>query len=267
MTVPVCHESRPGARPFVVTPYEPDAEGRLVPAMPSEGPCSGSEGGACRLVRHSWRARVTGPEFSLLVVRCLPHERHFTLYPPGHAPYQRVALAPVGTDGGVVQGLPQGAQGWRGTLFDAALDAQAGVAWARPWSSDSGPWWGTQGRWLARCEVLCGVARERWRGWRETVAEILAVPCLVLRDLVSGRSGSTAGYRDRGRAVCAVLDVLGDGRAAFERLAQAGAAGGLWGPPLRWHPGAGVLRRGAYRLPDTRGPPASEVDGDETQRK
>src|SRR4051812_12975097 len=98
--MPECHEFEPVARrAFTVTPYAADAAGGMIASMPSI--CPRHEAGAapcCLWVDHR-RDRKTGPLFGLTVARCGPHRRAFTLYPPGHVPYGRVAIAPVSSDG------------------------------------------------------------------------------------------------------------------------------------------------------------------------
>ena len=79
----------------MVAPYLPDSDGRLIVRRPSVGPCSGRDGQPCRLSLHHERPRKTGPCFALSVLRCRAHGIAFTVYPPGHVPYGRVALAPV----------------------------------------------------------------------------------------------------------------------------------------------------------------------------
>jgi hypothetical protein len=57
---------------------------------------------ACELVVHHWRERKAGPQIPVMVMQCKTHRRAFTLYPLGHIPYGRVAVAPVGLDGEVL---------------------------------------------------------------------------------------------------------------------------------------------------------------------
>jgi hypothetical protein len=51
---------------------------------------------------------------------------------------------------------------WRGTLFEAAVDAAEGRAWSRSSEAVSadGRWWTTQGRHLRRCTGIVGVAAD-----------------------------------------------------------------------------------------------------------
>ena len=105
-------------RRFLCAPYAADEGGvmRAVGAIP-QCPWAEAEIG-CRIDKHGFRERKTGPEFPIEVLRCGSHKRYFTVYPLGHVPYGRVSMAPVGPGGQafeVVEGEP--AASWRGTLF------------------------------------------------------------------------------------------------------------------------------------------------------
>ncbi len=98
---------------FICSPYVVAEDDRLRPAG-RLGQCPMAAGfDGCRLVVHSYRGRKTGPGFALLVMYCHDHEKHFTVYPPGHVPYGRVAVAPVDVGGFGIRG--EGA--WHETLF------------------------------------------------------------------------------------------------------------------------------------------------------
>ena len=94
----------PSCTSFVITPYLPGDDGVLSPKLPLMGPCSAEHDGECRLSVDHRRARKTGPCFPITVMRCREHGHSFTLYPPGHVPYGRRAVAPVAVDGSLVQG-------------------------------------------------------------------------------------------------------------------------------------------------------------------
>ena len=114
-----------GPRPFLCAPYVV-VDGK---ARPVEGisRCAWSRGGEeCRLSRHSLRARKTGPQLPLRVMRCHFHGQYFTVYPGGFVPYARRSLAPVDVAGHPLQ-APEGAserwgrgERWRGTMFRGA---------------------------------------------------------------------------------------------------------------------------------------------------
>lgn len=235
--------SRSATRRFVVTPHHADADGALRPEHPSFCPHHEPSGAACALVHSHKRERKTGPCFPLTVLRCQVHECAFTLYPPGHVPYGRQRVAPVGPDC-AVSGPADTSLDWRGTAFDAALDAASGQPWERAKAGGSRWWWSSQGRRLSCCLDLVGVAPQQPLELRHRLAEALAVATLVL---VEGAAAIAAapGYRRRGQAVVAVLaEVACHG--VLDRVLRAGHLAGLWGLPLRWEPAQGVLRPPAF---------------------
>lgn len=196
------------------------------------------------------RKRKTGPCFPLTVMRCEVHDCAFTLYPHGHVPYGRRAVAPVGPGGEPVADVkpeqdktPAQDEGsaWRGTLFAAALDAAGGRAWARAAKGGTDTWWSTQGRLLDLALEVLGQAPEQDLWLRHRIAEALAVDTLLLLEGVRDIAVH-AGYRARGRAVGRVLERI-PRRTALRRLLVAGHLAGRWGEPLWWEPETGVLRR------------------------
>jgi len=212
----------------VVVPYRPGADGRLRPEVPGEGPCRGAAGGPCRLAEDHWRDRATGPCFPLLVMRCLTHRRGFTLYPPGHVPYGRDAIAPVSPDG---QSAGGGPDRFAGTVFAAALDAARGVPWPREGNGREEGYWPTMCRRLSDAEVWLGIAPGQSEKEREERAADLDVDLLPL---LTGAAAIRAapGYRSRGAAVVKVLGELPEGRPLLPHLLRAGHAAGLLGEPL-----------------------------------
>ncbi len=115
----MCHSiegENHGDRPFLCAPYVTEGGGRPRPVEGLERCPLASAGEACELTRHSFRDRKTGPEFALRIFYCATHRRHFTVYPPGHVPYGRQAVAPVDERGRVVA-PGQEAACWQGTLF------------------------------------------------------------------------------------------------------------------------------------------------------
>jgi len=208
---------------------------------------------------HHWRDRKTGPRFRLAVMRCREHHRAFTLYPPGHVPHGRRAIAPVSSDDRRVC-EEDGAPAWSSTMFSAALDAQDGAAWSRDDGSDdytgggSDRWWSTQCRHLARLVRLVGVHPEDPELHRARLSHVLIVPLLLLLEQAR-LLGQGAGYRARGAAVCAVLSTLPASGRGADRLAVAGWVAGLWGQPHRWDHANGALRP-LYPQFGTRGPPS-----------
>jgi len=226
----------------------------MEPERPLSCPYRGEDESPCRLTLHMWRERMTGPGYPLRVMGCVVHGHYFTLYPPGYAPWQRSAVSPVASDGGRVQGLSAGADGFSEALFDAALDASAGVAWPRECPGDKR--WSTQGRRLELAQRLCGVAPGLADPVRDLVAEALRVDGLLLREQAEALR-QDGGYRQRGAAVRAVLEVLSRQQPSDERLLHAGFVVGVWGLPRRWDPVAGVLRTRLFPGGGTRAPPLS----------
>ena len=142
---------------------------------------------------------------------------------------------------------------WRGTAFDAALDAAAGISWDRASKGGSRWWWSSQGRLLSRCLDLVGVGPGQDLDLRHQLAEALAVDTLVLLEGVAAIT-ATLGYRSRGRAVVNVLLAISrDG--ILDRVLRAGHLAGRWGPPLRWESELGVLRSLAFSSSGTDPPP------------
>ena len=260
------HKAEQSTRPpFVVAPYLPAADGTLAPELPTRGPCGEGAKQRCRVAVNHRRPRSTGPCIPLTVARCAVHEKAFTLYPPGHVPYGREALTPT-TEGGQWisaapepeddDGLPPSVVSFRGTYFDAALDAAQGHIGRREDSAGSSElWWSTQGRRLDRGLSLLGLSADLAVDERHAVAELLAVDTLMLTEQARQHEAQP-GYRQRGQAICAVLAALRPEAWLCDRLAECGHRRGLWGAPWRWDPRAGTLRRQPYRLVDTRGSPS-----------
>ena len=120
----VCHESREGsqsevrpAKAFLCVPYVADERGKFQPAgMVTE--CPVDSGKRCRLRKHSWRRRKSGPCFPLRVLYCRRHGRYFTLYPIGHVPYSRQPLVPVDPSGHAISSAPNEVKSrWEGSWF------------------------------------------------------------------------------------------------------------------------------------------------------
>ena len=225
----------------------------LVASLPNVGPCSERDDRACVVCKDHGRARSTGPCFPLTVARCLTHQLGFTLYPPGHVPYGRVAVAPVALDGSAIVGVAKGAQGLASTLFAAALDAADGTLWARQCPGGTDRWWSSQIRHIDAATRICGVvANDLAADQQQQMAAALQVEALLLRQGASA-IGVAPGYRSRGAAVVAVLDRMAEGTCLLKRVLCAGELAGLWGPPHAWDAPAQRLRswsfRGAATLP------------------
>jgi len=240
----------------VVAPYLPDSQGRLIAKRPNTGPCAQHDEQPCRLFLDHERLRTTGPCFALEVLRCRSHEIAFTVYPPGHVPYGRVALAPVAPDGHALITTHRRTHRFEGTLFAAALDAADHQAW--PQAAEDGyllPRFPTQMRRLVRACRLLGVEPTLKAERRQCLGSILGVAGQHLHD-GAVEIQQQSGYHRRGKAVVGVLDALQwAGIALFDRLAACGARAGLWPVPLRWVPESGHLQC-AFVERIARAPPA-----------
>lgn len=222
--------------------------------MPTVGPCGKDDLCPCRLYAHHDRARKTGPCFPIRIMCCRTHERCFTLYPPGHVPYGRQALAPVAPDGSLRVGA-QGAYRFRGTLFEAALDAAEGRAWPHRYCDASPlPRLPTQAAHLRQAAGLVGVAPGLDARQREATAELLGIPGQLLH-ACSVHLETHPTYARCGEAIRAVLEVLPETRMVFERLAESGHRRGLWPVLYRWHVPSSALHTAPFCLPRTRAPP------------
>lgn len=259
--MPQFYTGRPRqSRPFICTPYVAGPDGQLTATMPDRCPiraCSPGMTTDCELRTAYYRPRKTGPAHPLAVVECRAHGAAFTLYPPGYAPYRRQSVLRLSHDGSPIL-REKHRDGERadfdGTLFESALDARDGVAWAR----DSGDptldvperYWGGQGRHLSLAARITGVARDLSEQVRVSIAMVLSVDCLGLRE------GSQAvGYRGIGKAICSVLAKLkGRARRAMDLL-TCGALAGCWGEPLHWDAARRILERARFPTHGTRGVP------------
>jgi len=181
---------------------------------------------------HSHRQRKTGPEIALVVARCHVHELHFTVYPPGHVPYGRAAVAPVDLAGRPVGSMEgDGGLGFAGTAWEPVQSAAQGERYGE--CGDPRGSRRTQGRrlrWAALLLGLCAPVR-----LRERLSSVLGVPALTLHEAAAGY-GANSSWRARAHTLMRVVSqVLAAGRASV--LLHAGQVAGLWGRPSRWDPG------------------------------
>lgn len=265
----ICHSPRAFARrPFVITTYSLSAGVTFVPELPREclrhaqgrAPGSRGSGPPCDIRVHHRRRRKTGPGFPLFVVECRTHGGTFTVYPPGHVPYGRVAVAPVDAEGRPIRAVGESATktasgvavagstrsdlaadtdsaarrlGWGVSLFGAAEDA----ALARPWSRTrcgGAESWRTQGRRLALAAALLSLTGAD--GPPPPDAGLLGVPALTRLESTAAYA-SAGGYRARGEAVMQSLrDLERSVPCALDLLLTAGCSAGAWGAPWRWDP-------------------------------
>lgn len=202
---------------------------------------------ACALVVHHRRERKTGPQIPVTVLQCRTHRRAFTLYPLGHVPYGRLAVAPVGFDGKVVLAADE-RPAWRTTLFESAFMAVCEPAV----KVTDARWWATESRdLLGYCATLLGVHPALPTQDADAIAFRLELPRLELRQATDAYARGR-GRAHRGRVLVGVLDRLGDA-CLLDRVLAAGARAGGWGTVMRWD---AASRGAAGRVFPGRGAPA-----------
>jgi hypothetical protein len=165
------------------------------------------------------------------------------LYPPGHVPYGRCAVAPVDLQGEPLHiGGEHGREAtlsWEQTLFGAALDAARRQPWPR--SNDGSQQqgcWRTQGRRIAQVGQVLGLAAE---GDSPMVGP-LGVCALGQREARAAYARAK-GYEQRGRAVSTIVEELQRASCdVLDLILAAGVARGQWGCPLRWDARIAQLR-------------------------
>ena len=241
-------------RLYVVSPYYADSDGKLVAELPIFGPCHHWDQRPCKLGIDHYRDRKTGPCFPILVIRCSTHKKGFTIYPPGYVPHGRQPLAPVAPDGHLIT-EKSGAQLFRGTYFDAALDAAVGHFW--PCESTTGSLsarYCTQKRHLSRTLLLFGIQPGLHERLREETSQILVLPGQLLHDSAALLQAHP-NYQNQGKAICHVLNALEPSTSLFERLADVGAGVCLWPALQLWDPQRKILRLSPYRSIRTRASP------------
>lgn len=212
---------------------------------------------ACRVGPDHWRQRKTGPRFALLVMRCRSHQLGFTLYPPGHVPYGRRSVAPVGADGQLLDPAAdvEPVERFGTTTFEAAIDLAAGRRWPRSWErvrdDPTCPEHTTQWRWIGRLARLVGIASVLDERTRHAVSSALGIATLLVCDQVR----STTDLATLAGAVVALLRHLPQHPTVLDALLVSGAEGGLWGRPHRWDPTSRVVRALVVPSGGTRDPP------------
>ncbi len=198
---------------------------------------------ACDLVVHHVRERKTGPRIPVTVLQCRTHRRAFTLYPLGHLPYGRLAVAPVGLDGELLRAT-EGEQvggkrppAWSTTLFGSAFAALH----ATTVKLTDPRWWATApSERLAQGAEILGIHSALSVRAADEIAFRLEIPRLVLRQ-AAGAYERARGRAARGRVLVGVLGELGDAY-LLDRLLAAGACAGCWGTVTRWDAASGGAR-------------------------
>lgn len=209
--------------------------------------CLGASPGdkACALTVNHLRERKTGPEIAIAVLRCGTHRRAFTVYPFGHIPYGRVAVAPVALDGEMLFSRQGGAQpdgkerpAWEATLFGPAFAAVHGQA-----IKITDPrWWATEtAERLAVGAALLGIHPDLSAQDGDAIALRLEIPRLVLRQ-AAGEYERARGRAARSRVLLGVLDHLGAVGCLLDRVLAAGAVAGCWSTVTRWDLASGGAR-------------------------
>lgn len=220
----------------------------MEPDLPARGPCAHEPEAPCRIGRHHRRHRKTGPCPRLVVAKCRAHKQAFTLYPPGFAPYRRQPVALETIEGQRVRTGAKRRHRFAGTVFQAAIDAAAGVAWHREHRGTTHRWWTTQLRHLALAVYLVGVAPELGAKERDEIADVLRVDTLTLHEQAQALRHKT-GYQARGLAVCEILDAIPSDRFLADRLLEVGHTTRRWGAMYRWLDDIATVRRQPFRSP------------------
>ncbi|MBW2735461.1 MAG: hypothetical protein JRH20_24010 [Deltaproteobacteria bacterium] len=208
--------------------------------MPDRCNEADNESAPCKLRVQHWRERKTGPQFALLVVKCETHGVAFTLYPPGHVPYGRVAVAAVDREGRPLRrGDDRTELAWEQTLFGAAVDGAGRIAWPRTGAADGSLGsWRTQGRYIAQAAELLGLTEIQ----EPVLVGPLGVSELGQRE-AAGAYGRATGYETRGLAICTIVQELElvdcD---LLDMILFAGFAAGRWGRARRWDAREAQLR-------------------------
>jgi hypothetical protein len=166
------------------------------------------------------------------------------MYPLGHIPYGRLAVAPVGLDGERVYSTEHEPQvgnerqpDWHDTLFGSVFAAihESTIKLTDP------RWWATQApERLAQGAAILGVHPELSVQAADAIAFRLEIPRLVLRQ-AAGEYERAHGRAARGRVLAGVLGELGDA-CLLDRVLATGACAGCWGTVTRWDGASGGAR-------------------------
>lgn len=106
------------AEPFLCVPYVANENGKFRPAEKIMQ-CPWAKGSEpCRMRKHDFRRRKTGPCIPIRIMRCKSHGQYFTVYPLGHMPYHRQPIVAVDLGGyPVVEREKEGVAQWRDSGF------------------------------------------------------------------------------------------------------------------------------------------------------
>jgi hypothetical protein len=160
----------------------------------------------------------------------------FTVYPPGHVPYGRIAMVAADSEGRWVRGNALAL-----TVFSAVLEAS---------DRDTDPRQDvvreprvhrrTRGRRIGLCAAIMGIAGVLTDPIRGRIADALSVPALKLREATQAYNASRS-MRERAGVVVRVLQSVALATRRMGLLA-AGYFAGLWGRPNHWDPIDKMLR-------------------------
>ena len=249
-------------RPFVIVRYLAGGGGYR-PEVPDRCPVvlatpDGTGERNCAVQIDHYRDRKTGPKFPLAVCRCETHRIGFTIYPAGFGPYLRQSVDRIEASGELPE-VPQTTDvatsdrvqhEFEGTVFEAALCAADGAAWAR----DSVPsavggfatapdrWWSSQLRRIALGLRVLGLAPDVQDEPRVRIGEVLGIPTTRLFEL----GKSLSGYRSRGKAIRVVLSLLVRAPSRAFDLLTCFHLAGCFGQPMPWCARRGFLPRRAF---------------------
>jgi hypothetical protein len=186
---------------------------------------------------HHRRERKAGPQVPLTVVRCRLHRRAFTLYPLGHIPYGRLAIAPVALDGEVLfstEPEPTASDGWSPAWRATQLGAAFAALESPTAKVTDRRWWATQTlERLTQSATLLGIHPTIPTPDADAIAFRLDVPRLVLRQAADDYARAH-GRAARGRVLIGVMGQLGADACLLDRILAAGVCAGCWGTVTRW---------------------------------
>lgn len=237
-----CHDHPPTGQsqapkkwPFLCAPYTSGKGERYQPSQSIDRCPLATGGGRCEVGKHGFRDRKTGPEIPLQILYCEVHNRYFTIYPVGHVPYGRCALAPVDLRGEPIERTdPEPEASCRGSLFEAALDAAVGQLWEREPTDDlAAPRYSTQRRRIEKSSQLLGLERTLPDTAVERIRDHLRIDGLD-HSLGRDRYQRAVGLKARGMVVLDVHRATLADSSRVPRLLAAGFLSGLWGRPWLW---------------------------------
>ncbi len=191
----------------------------------------------CDVVGHGYRKRKAGPEFPIATRHCREHSCYFSVYPFGHVPYGRMAMAPIEVSGFAsveAEREDRGGVGWQGTVCVAAIEAARNRRWSREGTDVEAAQpgrYGTQRRWLRRCARFLGLAGEIRQRTVERLRDFLGIDGLEHQRL-RREWPMTSRLSERAQAVVAVLDLGAASTNDLDSLLdEHGLATRLWGTP------------------------------------